>query len=132
MEAVHHLEPAEMQVLQYLAENRDRVVAEPELAQHVFGDGSRESVQQVSRLFLPVRLAVARQADIQTTLTHYRGRLAIGLRWRAKEGNRDTPTAHPASVPYPTLGYGDRFGNALVGTDSPEEAAGGARCWKIG
>ncbi len=85
LQAVHRLKPDEMLVLQYLATNRERIVAEPELAQHVFGDGTRETVTRVSRLLFPVRMAVRRQASLRPLLTHYRGRLAVGIRWCPKQ-----------------------------------------------
>jgi hypothetical protein len=98
LEAMHRLKPAEMRVLQYLAQNRGRIVAEPELAQHVFGESSREAALRVSRLLLPVRLAARRQTDIRPMLTYYRGELAVGLRWQAKEVAMHQPAENPMAA----------------------------------
>lgn len=89
LNAAHQLVPEEMYVLGYLAENRQRIVAEPELAQHVFGDGSREACDRVGRMLVPMLVALRGKATLKPTLTHYRGKLAVGLRWQADEKRED-------------------------------------------
>jgi len=98
LEAVHALSPAELRILRYLADNRDRVIAEPELAEQVFGEDSREAALRVSRLLLPVRLAARHEADIRPIVTHYRGKLAVGLRWQAKQVAIHEPAVTPAAA----------------------------------
>ena len=90
IEQIHALKPAELQVLSYLAANRDRIVAQPELALEVFGESSMQARKRVSALTSSVRRVLRRRVRLKPTFTRYRGQLAAGLRWQPLENPGDS------------------------------------------
>ena len=102
---VHRLTPEQMRVVACLVEHRDRIVAQPELAQHVFGTAGPGECRRLGRLLQPVRLAVWKHARIAETLTHYRGKLALGMQWRPKllDGEASTAARAEGTIPISSL-----------------------------
>jgi DNA-binding response OmpR family regulator len=96
LERVHTLKPAALRVLKYLSDNRDRIVAQPEIALHVFGESSDQARRQVKTHTFAIRLLLRKCARLKPTFTRYRGRLSTGLRWESID-NPDEPAAEAAT-----------------------------------
>ena len=94
-DVMHRLTPDEMRLFACLVEHRNRIVAEPELALHVFGHAGNEERRRLNELIFPVRFAVYKYGMVPAMLTHYRGRLALGIQWRPKTSGGETPAAVP-------------------------------------
>ena len=89
LDVVQRLTPEEMRVLACLVEHRDRIVAEPELALHVFGNAGADEDKRIGQLVGDVRFAVCKYGAIDPTFTHYHGRLAVGMQWRRMNASDD-------------------------------------------
>ncbi len=85
LDTVHELKPDELQILSHLARNRDRVVAQAELAVLVFGQSDMQARRRVCTLTSSVRRLLRRHVRLKPTFTRYRGELAVGLRWHTRE-----------------------------------------------
>jgi hypothetical protein len=93
---LHRLKPDEMRVLACVAEHRDRIVAQPEIALHVFGKAGDLECRRIGNMLRSVRFAVCPYVTIAAAFTNYRGKLAVGVQWKPKETNDSDHTADEA------------------------------------
>lgn len=84
---LHGLKPEEVRLLACVAEHRDRIVSQPELAMHVFGKAGGVECRRIGNMLRAVRFAVCEYVTIAIAFTRFRGELALGVRWES--GARD-------------------------------------------
>jgi hypothetical protein len=89
LNVIQRLTPDEMRLLACIAEHRDRLVALPELAMHVFGKSGGVECRRIGTMLRTVRFAVCRYVTLAAAFGRYRGNVALAVRWEGKATDED-------------------------------------------